>query len=186
MIKTYEEYLEIIGQEPLPEMVSEHYGEDGLVEYYFIRKSILQRELARIYLGNVRWNMTRDNLTNNGIYGVGLLEVKHPVSGEWLHFSGVASLPHEKVMRLNYPRLEAYCMMNACKKIGPWFGQTLNSEKEDEEEVVQLHTTTISEDKLEILIDSAGSLEELAQYKKELPSHLKVKYMSKLKTFIRS
>ena len=74
-------------------------------------------------------------------------------------------------------------MINACKKIGVWFGQTLNVEDDDDVDVLH-DTINVAEDRLEILIESAESLEQLSQYKKELPSHLKVKYMAKLKTFI--
>lgn len=180
---TNEEYLSQINAEPTPDMVSENRNEKGELEYRYIRKSVLQRELARIYNGHVRWNIVRETITNNGLYGAGILEVKHPVSGEWLHYSGVASLPHDKSMRLNYPKLEAHCMINACKKIGVWFGQCLNIEEDEEEQVVEEIINT-TEEKLEILIESATTIEELAQYKKECPSHLKAKYMSKLKTFI--
>lgn len=179
---TNEQYLNLIGQTPRPEMICEHRNENGDLEYRYIRKSVLQIELIKLYNGNVRWEMLREVVTTNGMYGAGKLEVKHPVSGEWLHYTGVASLPHDKSMRLNYPRLEAHAMINACKKIGPWFGQTLNVE---DDEVEFLHETiNVVEEKLEILIERAESLEQLSQYKKDLPSHLKVKYMSKLKSFI--
>ena len=179
---TYENYLEEITRNPSPDMVSEHLNSHGEVEYRFIRKSVLQAQLIRIYKGNVRWEMMREVVTNNGLYGAGKLEVKHPVSGEWLHYTGVASLPHDKVLRLNYPKLEAHCMINACKKIGPWFGQNLNVDDDEMESFDD--TANMHEEKLEILIESASTLEELSKYKKDLPSHLKIKYMSKLKTFI--
>jgi hypothetical protein len=180
----YEEYLEKINADPLPSMVSEHRNSKGELEYRYIRKSILQRELTNLYRGNVRWEMVRESVTQNGLYGTGRLEVKHPVSNEWIYFTGVASLPHEKSMRLNYPRLEAHCMINACKKIGVWFGQTLNIDEEDEAEVHAEEIINAAEEKLEILIEQASSLEQLSSYKKDLPSHLKIKYMAKLKTFI--
>jgi hypothetical protein len=181
---TYEEYLNTIFENPHHDWVCEHRNSSGDVEYRYIRKSVLQAELLRVYKGNVKWQMVRETITNNGLYGAGLLEVLHPVSHEWLQYTGVASLPHDKVLRLNYPRLEAHCMINACKKIGPRFGQCLNVEEEDELEITTESIVNIAEEKLEILIESASTLEELSQYKKDLPSHLKIKYMAKLKTFI--
>tara|TARA_R110000868_G_scaffold304243_2_gene564783 strand:- start:351 stop:983 length:633 start_codon:yes stop_codon:yes gene_type:complete len=179
----FEEYLEIINSEPSASMVCEHRNPNGDLEYRYIRKSVLQSELNRIYRGHVRWEMIRDTVASNGLYGTGKLEVKHPVSGDWIYFTGVASLPHERSMRLNYPKLEAHCMINACKKIGAWFGQRLNIDEDDEMEVVS-DSINIADEKLEILIEEASTLEQLSQYKKNLPSHLKVKYMAKLKTFI--
>ena len=183
---TYQEYLTQIGEQPTADMISEHRNSHGEVEYRYIRKSVLQAQLNTIYSGNIRWQMLRETITNNGLFGAGVLEVKHPVSGEWLSFTGVASLPHDKTLRLNYPRLEAHCMVNACKKIGPWFGQTLNVEEDDELEETIDETPSTTEEKLEILIESASTLEELSQYKKDLPSHLKIKYMAKLRAFIES
>jgi hypothetical protein len=185
-IKTmnFDEYLEVINAEPTLEMVCEHRNKNGELEYRYIKKSVLQRELSKIYRGNVRWEMVRDTVTTNGLYGTGKLEVKHPVSGEWIYYTGVASLPHERGMRMNYPRLEAHCMVNACKKIGVWFGQCLNNQEEDEVEVPEEQIIDIADDRLEILIAEASSIEALSQYKKDLPSNLKAKYMAKLKTFI--
>lgn len=180
------DYLNIISQEPTSDMISENRDKNGDLQYRYIRKSVLQKELNRIYEGHVRWEMLRDSITKNGIWGTGRLEVKHPVSGEWLYFTGVASLPHERRMRLNYPKLEAHCMINACKKIGVWFGQTLNIDEEDEmlDSEEETPVMNIADERLEILIEEAESLEQLSQYKKDLPSHLKIKYMNKIKTFI--
>ena len=75
-------------------------------------------------------------------------------------------------------------MVNACKKIGIWFGQCLNNQEEDEVEVPEEQIIDIADDRLEILIAEASSIEALSQYKKDLPSNLKAKYMAKLKTFI--
>lgn len=185
---TYQEYLDIINQEPSSDMICESRDKNGDLQYRYIRKSVLQRELLRVYQGNTRWEMLRDTISKNGIWGVGKLEVKHPVSGEWLTYTGVASLPHERRMRLNYPKLEAHCMINACKKIGAWFGQTINIEEEDDmddTESEELEIINVADERLEILIEEAETLEQLATYKKDLPPSLKKKYMEKVKTFIK-
>ena len=122
---TQNQYIEAISREPLPHMIKEGTG------YRYIPKSILQRELLKIYDGFTRWEMLRETVVNNGLWGTGRLEYKHPVTNEWLYVTGTASLPHDKNMRLNFPNLEAHCMINACKKIGVWFGQTLNKDQED-------------------------------------------------------
>lgn len=121
------EYIQALNQEPIPEMVKEGDG------YKYIPKSILQYELLKIYNGHTQWEMIRDIVGKGGLWGTGVLKVKHPVSGEWLSNTGTASLKHDKVMKLNYPNLESQCFKNACKKLGKWFGQTLNLEVDDAE-----------------------------------------------------
>lgn len=122
---TQKQYLEIISREPLDFMVKDGQG------YRYIPKSILQSELLKIFEGNIRWEMLRETVVNNGLWGTGRLEYKNPATMEWLSVTGTASLSHDKNMRLNFPNLEAHCMINACKKIGVWFGQTLNKDQED-------------------------------------------------------
>ena len=152
-------YLESISREPLPEMIKQGKG------YKYIPKSILQRELRIIYNCNTKWEMLRDTISKNGLWGTGLLSVKHSETGEWLYYSGVASIPHLKVMTLNYPNLEAHCMINACKKIGVWFGQTLNIDTEDLPiELLETESTQQPEDieisKLKKQVEDAKTKEE--------------------------
>lgn len=176
---TIKQYIEKISTEPLPEMIKEGKG------YKYIPKSILQHELTTIYNGNVKWEMLRDNVTRNGLWGTGILWVKHPVSGEWLFYTGTASLPHEKRMRLNFPNLESHCMINACKKIGVWFGQTLNLEQDDtmpdeDVEVIDLETNREHERVL-MLLDDCKTVEELGAYRSKIPNALLPEYMNRLK-----
>lgn len=128
---TNEEYVTLISREPTPEMVIDAKKTDGTVEYRFIPKSVLQKELLTIYGGHDQWEMVKDTVGKDGIWGTGVLKVKHPVSGEWIHKTGMGALKHEKNMKLNYPSLEAQCFKNACKKLGVWFGQTLNLDIDD-------------------------------------------------------
>jgi len=125
------EYLELVSREPLPEMVTEVKDKEGNLLYCYIKKSLLQKELLDIYGGHTSWEMLRETVTTKGLYGVGKLSYLHPISGEWLSVTGTASLPHDKKMRLGFPALEGHCFLNAVKKIGVWFGQTLNQSVED-------------------------------------------------------
>lgn len=171
---TIQEYISLISREPLT--IEQGKG------YRYIKKSILQKELLFIYEGHTRWEMLRDTISKNGLWGTGILEIKHPVSGEWLHYTGTASLPHERKMRLNYPNLEAHCFINACKKIGVWFGQTLNIDEEDampeDNEAPEINR---EDERLEILIDQCPNIETLAKYKDKLTESTRPVYVKKLK-----
>lgn len=125
------DYICLISREPVPEMITDVTDKDGKLQYRYIKKSLLQNELLKIYDGYTRWEMLRETVTAKGMYGVGRFEYKHPVSGEWLSVTGTASLPQDKKMRLGFPSLESHCFLNAVKKIGVWFGQTLNVVEED-------------------------------------------------------
>lgn len=128
---TTEEYVTALNKEPTPEMIIEVKKKDGTLDYKFIPKSILQKEILSIYGGSDQWEMIRDTVGKDGLWGTGILKVKHPVTGEWITKSGMGALRHEKNMKLNYPSLEAQCFKNACKKLGVWFGQTLNLDIDD-------------------------------------------------------
>lgn len=128
---TEEKYIEYISEEPSQVQTSEP-GADGQT-YRYIKKSHLQQELLTLYRGYTKWKMLRDSVTNKGMWGTGLLKYKHPATGEWLYVTGTASKAHDEGMRTNYPTLEANCFVNACKKIGVRFGQTLNVDQEDKE-----------------------------------------------------
>jgi len=128
---TTEEYVALLNREPTPEMIIEVKKTDGTLDYKFIPKSILQKELISIYGGSDQWEIIRDTVGKEGLWGTGVLSVKHPVTGEWIRKTGMGALRHEKNMKLNYPSLEAQCFKNACKKLGVWFGQTLNLDIDD-------------------------------------------------------
>lgn len=128
---TEEKYLELINREPSDEMVKIALNKEGNPMYKYIPKSVLQRELRSIYKSYTKFELLREFFRSDGMWGSGLLHYKHPVSGEWLFVSGTAFLPNIFEPKLNYPKLESAILVNACKKIGPWFGQLLNSEEED-------------------------------------------------------
>lgn len=126
-IITETDYVKYISEEP--KFVETSKGK----EYRYIKKSILQKELLELYGGYVKWKMLRETVTKEGVWGTGVLKFRHPVTNTWLYFTGTASKNHDEGMRYNFPSLESNCMVNACKKIGIRFGQTLNVDEEDGE-----------------------------------------------------
>lgn len=124
---TIDQYLEIINREPLPEMVKAAMSKDKkTVLYHYIPKHILEQNLRNLYGGKHSWDMERDTVSNRGAWGKGVLTIIHPVDGTIVRYSGTASVAMDRRMQLTYPALEAKCMINAARKIGPWFGQNLN------------------------------------------------------------
>ena len=124
-------YIDILSREPTLEMVKEVRNKKGDLEYRYIPKSIIQMQLLLIYGGSDSFEMQRETIGKTGMYGTGVLKVKHPFTGEWISKTGTASLPHDKKLRLGFPNLESHCFLNAVKKLGVWFGQTLNNKEED-------------------------------------------------------
>jgi len=188
---THQEYITLISREPTVEMVKEVKNKKGELEYRYIPKSILQRELLTIYDGHTKFEMLRETVGKSGMYAVGLFHYKHPVSGEWLFVSGTASLPHDKHLRLGFPNLESHCFLNAVKKIGPWFGQTLNTSQEDampdeddmkgEEPTAEETATTTSQQLI-----NCTTLEDLKSYRlvvyaKTSPKELQELYETRLR-----
>jgi len=166
---TNEFYIQQISKEPTKDMVREFKNKAGEVEYLYLPKSIIQKELLSIYEGHTKWEMLRETVGKVGMYGTGILHYKHPVSGEWLFVTGTASLPHEKKMRLQFPNLESHCFLNAVKKIGVWFGQTLNLNDEDAmpDDVTQLDEIS-PEERATSLAESLAfckTMEELKSYR---------------------
>lgn len=183
---TNKEYIDLISREPTPDMISEAKNKAGEVEYRYIKKSILQRELLKIYNGCIKWEMLRESIVKNGMWGTGILHIKLPFNGEWVYFTGTASLPHEKKLRLGFPSLEAHCMINACKKIGIWFGQTLNIDEEDVIIDDEISDINLEHERWEALIDDCNTPEELSVYKSQIPKELTKFYMDKLKSFTKN
>lgn len=128
---TTQEYIDAISKEPTSEMIKEVRNKKGELEYRYIPKSIIQQQLLEIYEGNDSFEMLRETVTKSGMFGTGVLKVKHPFSGEWITKTGTASLPHDKKLRLGFPNLESHCFLNAVKKLGKFFGRDLNIREED-------------------------------------------------------
>lgn len=144
MISNNEEYIVLISREPTAEMIVEVRNKAGQLEYKYIPKSIIQKELLNIYNGHTKWEMLRETIGSKGMFGTGLFEYQHPVSKEWLCVSGTASIPHEKKLRLDFPNLESHCFLNAVKKIGVWFGQTINLVEEDKMPETEIEAPALS------------------------------------------
>lgn len=161
-------YLDDISREPLEAMIRKNKD-----EFLYIPLSIVQAELRLIYGGMTKWEMVEVGGNKEVIWGYGKLHYKIP-NGEWLFQTGTASLPVSNKMRLIYPSLESHCILNAAKKIGPWFGQNLNRDKEDEmaEEVPVVQVT---EDVLDEQIKKSKSLIELGLTKDQALSSTKLR-----------
>lgn len=162
-----EEYLKILRSEPPPESVKEIVGKDGKLEYRYIPKTKIQDLLLEIYGGSTKFEMLRETVGIKGMYGVCCLHYKHPVTGEWLFVTGTASLPHDSSLRLDFPNLESHCLLNAVKKIGVCFGQTLNQKEENLMPEVEFDKLTPEqqEEKNINQIKEIKSLSELKTYR---------------------
>lgn len=173
---TQAEYIHAISREPLETMIREKEG------YKYIPISVIQPELLLVYQGLTKWEMTKDVVTPNGLWGIGVLHYKLPFGDrEWVFQSGTASIPISKKMRLSYPSLEAHCMMNAAKKIGPWFGQNLNRGEEDEEDGEIPVVQVAGAEAITEMINKAKTLEELGAVKPYVTSETNNTYMRKVR-----
>src|SRR5262245_48915397 len=99
-----EQYLEAINREPLPEMVKAAMSKDKkTVLYHYIPKHVLEASLRELYGGKHSWDMERDNFTQRGAWGKGVLTIIHPVDGTIVKYSGTASVAMDRRMQLTYP-----------------------------------------------------------------------------------
>ena len=187
---TSQEYIDYVSKEPLPEMIKEVRNKKGELEYRYIPKSILQRELLKLYDGNTKWEMLRETIGAKGMFGTGNFHYKHPVSGEWLFVSGTASLPQDKKMWLGFPALESHCFLNAVKKIGVFFGQTINISQEDampdeeqlqEEPTPEETATTLSQQLVNCTTVTELKSYRLPVYARGIPSEVQELYETRLR-----
>jgi len=119
----------------------------------------IESQLDRLFPGT--WqikNITYQQLLNAVIVTVDLL-VKHPISGEWLTFVGIAASDVQtkkgskildadtispQALQRDIPKVKAEALKNACKSLGNAFGRNLNrnwdfshiADKEDNYEIV--------------------------------------------------
>jgi len=155
--------------------------------YLYIPITIIQAELMLIYEGYTKWEMLRDVVTEKGVWGVGKLHYRLPFGDqEWLFQTGTASIPITKRLRLSYPSLEVHCILNAAKKIGPWFGQNLNRDKEELDEETEIPIVNKATERLEVLIENAKTIEDLGKLKEDCKKNpeANILYMKKLKNFV--
>jgi hypothetical protein len=134
---TIEDYKAKISSDPSPEDVKLH--ADGSK---YIPISIIENKLDELYT-IWSWNLDREFFGRRGITVKGTLSCKHPVTGEMIHRSGTAAIDRTAGIRMDYPRGETMCLLNAAKKIGRWFGRDLNRDKDD---APQQLVTTLPED----------------------------------------
>jgi hypothetical protein len=177
-ITTIEQYNEIINAAPPEDKIKQN--PDGSL---YLPISYIQPLLYEIYQGYTKMELIRETIHGKGITGVGRLHYKHPISNEWLYQDGSAGLPHGYGLRLDLPSLGTHIMLNAVKKIGNCFGQSLNRDREDlpVEQEVEIN---IEADRVKVLIDNATDLKTLAVHKDAASKYgLMKEYMNKAKSF---
>ena len=130
MIKKLDDLLVVLGSDPSPEEIRSN--DEG---YFFIPISIVQSKLDTVF---GYWNCTFDKPIIEGkfICGQGSLIVHFPdpisnTIDNVVHKSGTAAVARTGDLRLDYPKLETMCILNAAKKLGRYFGRDLNRDKED-------------------------------------------------------
>lgn len=178
-------YINVVTREPLEAMIRKN--KDG---FLYIPLSIIQAELLLIFKGMTKWEMLSVSGNKEGLWGYGKLWYKVPTQDDWLFQTGTAAVPLSKKMRLGYPSLESHCILNAAKKIGPWFGQNLNRDKDDEfieDDGVPVIQVEKSVTRILELIETAKSEVDLAKLKPDVDrvesKDLNSIYMKKLRSF---
>jgi hypothetical protein len=96
----------------------------------YVPIQIVQEDLQEGFKGQTKFELLREVVTKDWIYGVGRLHYRDPVTKEWLSQDGSAAVPQRGNLRLDFPALGAHILLNAAKKIGKRFGQELNRENE--------------------------------------------------------
>jgi len=113
----------------------------------YIPISHIEMKLDEYFFGMWQTVNFRTQVIVNEIVGSIDLQVKHPVTGEWLTRTGAGAVPiqmssgsgvlsveqkiHNTLVK-DYPHLKAMCLLNASKSLGKLFGRDLNREFEDE------------------------------------------------------
>lgn len=142
----------------------------------YIPISVIQSQLDEIFNGNWSWNMEREMYfaknVGGGMGGKGILTYQHPETKDWLIRSGTAAIGMSGDFRLDFPRLEAMCLLNAAKKIGIAFGRNLNRDKEDVEPgVIDLAYDRERDLAIDALNESKNSKELVKNYNKYQKFH---------------
>lgn len=98
----------------------------------YVPISCVQEDFMTGYGGNTKMELLRESYHSQGLSGIGRLHYLPPGSKEWLFQDGSASIPFDKGMRLDFPKLSSMIMLSCAKKIGKRFGQHLNRDIEDQ------------------------------------------------------
>jgi hypothetical protein len=125
IIETLEDYQKAISADPLPEDIKTN--PDGSK---YIPISVIQNKLDQIF-PVWSWDLTREFFGRSGITCKGILSLYHPLLPNAFYRSGTVAVVRTQEMRMDYPKAESMCMLNAAKKIGRWFGRDLNRDKDD-------------------------------------------------------
>jgi len=110
--------------------------------------SYIEQSLRRLYFGQYTIEVIDYKLIVNELCVHARVRVKHPVTGEWLAYDGLGSVPVQQysgskvqdfmstkianAIHKNLPAAYAFAVKNAVKKIGKVFGSDLNRKYEDD------------------------------------------------------
>lgn len=138
MINNLEELLLELDKEP--DEVKENEDKSK-----YVAISTVQSTLDKLF-GYYSWNFEKETFGRSQAIGKGLLIVTFP-NGAVITKSGTAGIELNNIMKLDYPRLETMCMLNAAKKLGRRFGRELNRMSDDAPlPVTQLREKTNEDD----------------------------------------
>lgn len=174
------QFIKDLNCEPNPNDVKQN--DDGS---FYIPISIVQSMLDDIFLGHWSFEVTSVEFGRKWARGAGRMEVVNPITGQKIMRSGDAGINLVGNLRIDSPRLEAMILLSCAKKFGKIFGRDLNRTKDDAPlPIVKLDQkeSTTEEKRISALIDDCETTEELSKYKHLVPTSLKKKYESKLKT----
>jgi hypothetical protein len=110
--------------------------------------SCIEQQLRRLYFGQYEIKLIDYRLIVNEIVVHARIRVKHPVTGEWLSYDGLGSVPVQQykgskiqdfmqtkianALHKNAPAAYAFAVKNAARKIGKIFGADLMRKHEDD------------------------------------------------------
>ncbi len=107
----------------------------------------VETTLDELFLGMWQTHSFTYTREFNEVIGSIILEVKNPITGEWIKRTGAASIvitqdkdatletfnttKKKNALDLTFPKLKAECVLNAARSLGNVFGRNLNRKKKD-------------------------------------------------------
>lgn len=114
-----------------------------------------------------------------------ILEVKHPVTGDWIKRVGAGavvitqdkdasldsfnSTKKKNALDLSFPKLKAECLKNAALSLGNIFGRNLNRKKKDVFNPIAKNAEAKKKQRAVLMIEQAKTPEDLNKLLTELP-----------------
>jgi len=141
----------------------------------------IETQLDELFFGMWQTHSFTWNREFNEVVGSIVLEVKHPITGEWLKRTGAGaviimqdkdatldsfnSTKKKNALDLTFPKLKAECLKNAALSIGNVFGRNLNRKKKD------VYTPIVKnsiEKRVVKMIENAKSISDLTSLRTDL------------------